>query len=84
MTDSTAGTRMTDLQPRLTTAEAAGLAQQFFGLSGRLDPLASERDQNFRLAAAEGGVFVLKIANAAEPVEVTNSPAQRPTCRCPA
>ncbi len=72
MTDSTAGTRMTALQPRLTTAEAAGLAQQFFGLSGRLDPLASERDQNFRLAAAEGGVFVLKIANAAEPVEVTN------------
>lgn len=72
MTDSTAGTRMTALQPRLTAAEAAGLAQEFFGVSGRLDPLASERDQNFRLTTAEGGVFVLKIANAAEPPEVTN------------
>jgi Ser/Thr protein kinase RdoA (MazF antagonist) len=63
---------MTALQPRLTAGEAAALAQRFFGLAGRLDPLTSERDQNFRLATEDGRVYVLKIANAAEPVEVTN------------
>lgn len=72
MTDSTAGTRMTADQPRFTAEAAATLAQDLFGLSGRLDPLTSERDQNFRLTAEDGRRYVLKIANAAEPREVTN------------
>ncbi len=72
MSASPVGERMTALQPRLTAGEAAALAQRFFGLAGRLDPLTSERDQNFRLTAGDGRSHVLKIANAAEPAEVTN------------
>lgn len=73
MTDSTAaGTRMTADQPRFSPEEAAALARGLFGLTGRLDPLTSERDQNFRLTAEDGRRYVLKIANAAEPREVTN------------
>ena len=72
MSASPVGERMTALQPRLTAEEAAGLAERFFGLAGRLDPLTSERDQNFRLTAGDGRAYVLKIANAAEPAEVTN------------
>lgn len=73
MTDSTAaGTRMTADQPRFPPEAAAALARDLFGLTGRLDPLTSERDQNFRLTAGDGRRYVLKIANAAEPREVTN------------
>lgn len=72
MSASPAGNRMTADQPRLSVAEAAALASMHFGLAGRFDPLTSERDQNFRLTAADGQVYVFKIANAAEPHEVTN------------
>lgn len=72
MSASPVGKRMTALQPRLAAAEAGVLAERFFGVSGGLDPLASERDQNFRLTAGDGRIYVLKIANAAEPAEVTN------------
>lgn len=72
MSASPVGERMTAIQPRLTAAEAGSLAERFFGIAGRLDPLTSERDQNFRLTADDGRAYVLKIANAAEPVEVTN------------
>lgn len=71
MTASFAGRRMTADQPRLPQAEAARLARVHFGLDGQLDPLTSERDQNFRLRAG-GRTYVLKIANAAEPPQVTN------------
>ncbi len=51
--------------PAFTDTELAALAAQHFGLSGRIRPLPSERDQNARLTA--GGVdYVLKIANPAE------------------
>lgn len=42
------------------------LAQQHFGLTGMLEPLYSERDQNTRLREANGKAWVVKIANAAE------------------
>lgn len=72
MAHSPVGQRMTAEQPRHSAEEAADLARRHFGLVGRLDPLTSERDQNFRLTTAGGRAFVLKIANAAEPAEVTN------------
>ena len=59
MIASPVGERMTALQPRLEAGEAAALAARFFGLAGRLDPLTSERDQNFRLTAADGRAYVL-------------------------
>jgi hydroxylysine kinase len=72
MTDTAAGTRMTADQPRFSPEAAAALASDLFGLTGRLDALTSERDQNFRMTTGDGRRYVLKIANAAEPREVTN------------
>ncbi|OYX42825.1 MAG: aminotransferase [Rhodobacterales bacterium 32-67-9] len=72
MTASPAGTRMTSDQPRLTPGRVLALVETHFARTGTLDPLTSERDQNFRLTTPEGERFVVKIANAAEPAEVTN------------
>lgn len=52
--------------PRFTPAEAAGFAQQLYGMTTSATPLTSERDQNFLLTTAQGGQYVLKIANAQE------------------
>ncbi len=63
---------MTSDQPRLTPDAVQAFVKAHFAKSGLFDPLTSERDQNFRLTTAEGARFVVKIANAAEPAEVTN------------
>ena len=63
---------MTSDQPRLTPDRVRALVEAHFARTGTLDPLTSERDQNFRLTTAGGARFVVKIANAAEPAEVTN------------
>ena len=49
-------------------AEAASLLLRDYGLSGRLKPLVSERDQNFLVEGPAGaaGAYVLKISNLAE------------------
>jgi 4-aminobutyrate aminotransferase-like enzyme/Ser/Thr protein kinase RdoA (MazF antagonist) len=52
--------------PRFSEAAAADLARDFWGLSGRVNPLPSERDQNFRLTTGSGEQFVLKISESAE------------------
>jgi 4-aminobutyrate aminotransferase-like enzyme/Ser/Thr protein kinase RdoA (MazF antagonist) len=52
--------------PTLTTADAEAIAHTRFGLAATARPLVSERDQNFRLADAGGGAWVLKVSNAAE------------------
>lgn len=51
--------------PAFSLAEATSIARQVYGLEARLEPLDSERDQNFRVSEASGS-WVLKIANAAE------------------
>jgi 4-aminobutyrate aminotransferase-like enzyme/Ser/Thr protein kinase RdoA (MazF antagonist) len=56
--------------PRFTRSKAETLAHRAFGLAGRADELASERDQNFRITAADKTTFVLKIANATERKEI--------------
>lgn len=48
------------------------LVSDTWGLDVTVKPLVSERDQNFRLRTGDGRRFVLKIANAAEDVEVTD------------
>ncbi len=60
---------LTTLPPAFSLEEAADVARDLYGLSGTLAPLDSERDQNFRLTEADGGGWVLKIANAAEAFE---------------
>jgi len=53
-------------QPPLSCARAAALARDDYGLEVRAERLTGERDENFRLTAADGAQYVLKIANAAE------------------
>jgi 4-aminobutyrate aminotransferase-like enzyme/Ser/Thr protein kinase RdoA (MazF antagonist) len=52
--------------PALTPAAAADLARRLYGIDGDASVLPSERDQNFLLRTADGGRFVLKIANAGD------------------
>ena len=66
----TLGSSLTTPPPILTVGEAKALAKTHFGLSGTLTPLTSERDLNYRLATSEGR-FVLKLANSAEPAQLT-------------
>jgi 4-aminobutyrate aminotransferase-like enzyme/Ser/Thr protein kinase RdoA (MazF antagonist) len=42
------------------------VAEHVFGIPGSLSPLASERDQNFRLDDGEGRAFLFKISNPAD------------------
>jgi 4-aminobutyrate aminotransferase-like enzyme/Ser/Thr protein kinase RdoA (MazF antagonist) len=57
---------LTTLPPRFAPDEVAAVARDLYGLSGALEPLDSERDQNFRLTESSGARWVLKIANEAE------------------
>jgi hydroxylysine kinase len=58
--------------PQLPCDEAERIAGEHFGVSGTATPLASERDQNFRIVTPEGRSFVLKIANPLEDREATD------------
>lgn len=68
--DSPLGSLLSVPPPRLPEAEVAAALKAHWGLEGRLAPLTSERDLNFRLTTA-GGSWVAKIANSAEPPEQT-------------
>lgn len=70
MTDQILGSSLSTPPPTLDLAKAADLAALHFGVTGDLTPLTSERDLNFRLTTADK-TYVLKLANAAEPSEVT-------------
>ena len=58
---------MLTTKPDFSLEEAGALLARHFGLQGALAPLDSERDQNFKVATADGDVRILKIINAAEP-----------------
>ena len=45
--------------PRFSGDEAAAIARDRYGLAGRVTPLPSERDQNFRIECADGLAYVL-------------------------
>ncbi len=55
----------------ITSEEARLIARDLYGLDGALEPLRSERDQNFRLTAADGRVYVLKLSHPAEDPSTT-------------
>jgi Ser/Thr protein kinase RdoA (MazF antagonist) len=59
-------TVMEEPAPAFSPAQAEGIAQRIFEIRASAHPLASERDQNFRLRAEDGSEWVLKIANPAE------------------
>ncbi|MBW8011525.1 MAG: aminotransferase class III-fold pyridoxal phosphate-dependent enzyme [Chloroflexi bacterium] len=52
--------------PSFTIEQVKDFANERFGLTGKLFPLNSERDQNFRISTEVGDQFVIKIANSAE------------------
>lgn len=56
--------------PRFTEGDACRIADEWYGLTGVAEPLASERDQNFLLRVPDGGRYVLKISNAGETREI--------------
>jgi len=55
--------------PSFAASEAQLLAERHFGLTGEIEPLYSERDQNFRLRAHSGD-WTLKIASVEETPEM--------------
>ena len=57
--------------PEVPESLVAAMLARDYELAGNLTPLVSERDQNFRLETADGRVLVVKIANSAEPPEIT-------------
>lgn len=54
------------IAPRFSLEEVTELAARHFGLSGQIDLLYSERDQNFRLREDCGDAWTLKIASVEE------------------
>ncbi len=72
--------------PQFGRLEAETLASRHFGVTASADPLPSERDQNFCLTTADGRRFVLKIANATEPLttlEFQNAALEHLASRAP-
>lgn len=50
----------------ITSEEGRRIARDLYRLDGAVEPLRSERDQNFRVTAADGRVYVLKLSHPAE------------------
>lgn len=71
MTDP-AGDLLSLPPPQLSTEAVADLAERYYGLTGTLTRLTSERDLNHLLRGADGRGYVLKLANPAEPPEQTD------------
>ena len=51
--------------PPVSPAEAVVLARDCFGVDGVASPLGSNQETNLRIDGAEGGTYVLKVANPA-------------------
>jgi Ser/Thr protein kinase RdoA (MazF antagonist) len=66
------GTQLSSSVPDLSLADAAQLAVRLYGIHGRPELLTSERDENFRLVAADERVYLLKISNPADADEVVD------------
>ena len=58
-------TEFTNAPPCLSDEALLAITEQHFGITGKIQPLASERDQNARLLTSHGD-YVLKVANLAE------------------
>jgi len=56
----------------LSLPRAVSLVRECYGFEARAVRLTGERDENFRISAADGSEFVLKVAHPAESPEVNN------------
>ncbi len=68
--DDPLGSILNSAPPGFSAGESAALLAEHWGLSGRLDPLTSERDLNWRVTT-DTGRFVLKFANRLEDPQIT-------------
>lgn len=75
MTQDPAGSLLSLPPPQVPIPALAALAATHWGLTGTLDPLTSERDQNHRLDTNTAS-FTLKLANPAEPAALTDFQTQ--------
>jgi Ser/Thr protein kinase RdoA (MazF antagonist) len=66
------GALLASSPPVLSDDDAVALARDLYGIDGKVRRLTSERDTNFHLLAVDGRGYVLKVANAAEPADITN------------
>jgi hydroxylysine kinase len=71
--DAFMATMVVQSQP-VAIERALVLVREHYGLETRAARLTGERDENFRLSAADGPEYVLKIANPAEEPAVTDLP----------
>ncbi|NHI88854.1 MAG: aminotransferase class III-fold pyridoxal phosphate-dependent enzyme [Candidatus Thorarchaeota archaeon] len=72
-------------RPKFSVDEALALVKSLYGLSGSLEELPSERDQNFHLVAEDGTEYVLKITAASEDqstIEMQNSATRQLSESC--
>jgi Ser/Thr protein kinase RdoA (MazF antagonist) len=58
--------------PDFSARQASALLREHYGIDSSLEPLGSERDQNFLAYTSDGDRYVLKFANSAEPAAVTD------------
>ncbi len=63
-------------QPEVSGAQAVQLLKDYYGLDATVNSLVSERDRNYLATDSAGSQYVLKIANSAEPEEVTDFQVQ--------
>jgi Ser/Thr protein kinase RdoA (MazF antagonist) len=63
---------LTAVPPAFSEEAAIAIAAENYGISGSVQPLDSERDQNFRLKAQDGQCYTLKISNYAEQQQVVD------------
>jgi hypothetical protein len=75
MTQDLAGSLLSHPPPQVPTSALAMLAATYWGLSGTLVPLTSERDQNHRIDDGHHH-FTLKLANPAESPALTEFQTQ--------
>ena len=61
---------LTTTPPALSNNDVIRIAVKYYGIDARIQPLVSERDQNFRLETDDARRFVCKISNHAEQLKV--------------
>lgn len=62
--------------PAFSEQQATEFLREHYGIVASLEPLASERDQNFLACAADGDKYVLKFANTYESAAITDFQVQ--------
>lgn len=58
--------------PNLSPDAVSAWVRRLYGIDGRIEPLAGERDQNCRVETADGSRYVVKISNPSEPPSVVD------------